>query len=200
MRALSIIRQHLSFIAIFVMIAMLPSCASPQDQFGYAVMKGNTQSAQQFVAPRYARMTITESNGQKSVPIQYAIVQQNREMASFLLANDCHKSIGGNNLTYYSARNGYPEMAKYFASQGEGSFGDIERARQDRIRSNKNAEAGGLIMLGVLAALMMGSGGGGGGGGTCYNCGNQLTVQSRYGSENVCTSCKGAIHAASGGR
>jgi len=195
MNPILIIRRYLSSIACFVIVAMLPSCASPQDQFGHAVMTGNTDAAQQFVAPRYARMTITESNGQQSVPIQYAIVQQNREMASFLLANDCHKSIGGNNLTYYSARNGYTDMAKYFASQGEGSYGDIERARQDRIQSNKNAEAGGLIMLGVLAALMMGSGSGGGGSKICPNCG-----QAHHNNDRLCVGCQGMFHAASGGR
>lgn len=179
-------------IGILVMISMLPSCASPQDQFGYAVMKGNTEGARQFIAPRYARMQITESNGQQSVPIQYAIVQNNKEMASFLLQNDCHKSIGGDNLAYYSARSGYSDMARFFASKGEGSYSDIERAKRDQARSNSNAAVGGLIALVVLASLLGGSSGGGGD--LCTNCGSAPASS----GHRVCSSCNLTIMGAAG--
>ena len=177
----------LQFVACVLLVAMLPSCASRQDQFGHAVMTGNARAAEQFVAPRFARMTITESNGQHSVPIQYAIVQQNKEMASFLLKNDCHTSIGGRNLTYYCARNGYPNMARYFALQGEGSLSDIELARRDRIRSEKASMEGGLIALGLLAALM--SRGGGGGGGSCKNCGTTGDFSGNMAYPGFCDRC-----------
>lgn len=193
MNLLMILRKHLVPVACLVLVAMLPSCASPQDQFGHAVMTGNTNSAKQFVAPRYARMTITESNGQQSVPIQYAIVQQNKEMASFLLANDCHKKIGGNNLTYYSASNGYPEMAKFFASRGEGSYGDIERARQKRDQGSQMSNSGGLIALGLLAVLAGGGGsdsGSGRYGEVCRACGGGGTSH-EWGMLGRCTECNG---------
>lgn len=189
MNSIALLQNWIRQVAGVLVIAMVPSCVSPQDQFGHAVMTGNVAAARQHVAPRYARMKITESNGQQSVPIQYAIVQNNKEMASFLLQNDCHKDIGGQNLTYYCARNGYSQMARYFASVGEGSFSDIDRAQRDRVRSNQQAAMGGLIALTVLAAMMSGSGGSGG---SCPQCKGVGTVSyTIQGAQCSCPTCGG---------
>ena len=144
-----------------VLIASLcSSClSSRQDQFGYAAMTGNVSSARQFHQPGYARMRIYESNGQKSVPIQYAIVQRNREMATFLVENGCHTSINGQNLAYYCAANGYDGMARHFAGLGAGSYADINRAKQNKARAQRSSNSGALIALGVLAMLINSSAG-----------------------------------------
>ena len=184
-------------------IAMLPGCASPQDQFGYAVMKGDTNAAQQFIAPRYARMTITESNGQKSVPIQYAIVQRNKEMASFLLANDCHKTIGGNNLVYSVIALAMDTLIWPSFSHHEAKVhtGTSKVHAKIEFKAGENADAGGLILLGVLAAMI---GGGGGSssqpseldpitymisGSTCPGCGKRFS-RSVMMPSNYCDSCR----------
>lgn len=130
-------------------------------------MTGNVAEARQYIAPRFARMEITEMNGKHSVPIQYAIVQRNKEMASFLVSNDCHKRLNRRNLAYYSAIHGYDGMARHFVSLGEGSYSDISRAKSDlvaqRARKRRTSATTALIGLGLLSMMMAGSSGSGDG-------------------------------------
>lgn len=170
-------------------LLLIPSCAIQQDQFGHAVRTNNIALAKKTVSPRFARMQIQETNEKWSVPIQYAIVNRDREMASFLLNNDCHTSLDGQNLCYYSAANGYEDMALFFAEKNQGSHSDIAKAKSDsRRKSQRNAQTA-MIGLGFLAVLMNGPGmwgdnSGGNQSDTCGQCG------ASHSGSGVCGVCQ----------
>lgn len=155
-----------SLVSLCLVGVFLSGCAVQQDQFGYAVMTGNLSTAKATLAPNYARMQIQESNGQYSVPIQYAIIQKDRQMADFLLENGAHTSLKGRSLAYYCGRNGYSSMGYYFAKKGYGSSSEVSKGLSDlaaaKRREAEAARRGTMIALGVLAFMMSNSGGGGG--------------------------------------
>ena len=144
---------------------MIASCASPQDQFGYAVKHGNIQMAKANMGHNYANMRVYETPQQYSVPMQFAIIRKDVRMADFLLDNGAHRTLDGRNLAYYSAINGNNDMAQYFVSRGIGSRADIHRAARERAewqrRERQNSEMAGVIALGALAAMMSSGGGSG---------------------------------------
>jgi hypothetical protein len=144
--------------AVAVMIGLVASCASPQDQFGYAVKTGNVQMASATVRPNFANMRVYENPKQYSVPMQFAILQNNPRMAGLLLDNGAHHSLDGKNLAYYSAVNGHDQMARYFISRGIGHGGDITLAANERAawqrQQREQAQLAGLIAFGILSAAM----------------------------------------------
>lgn len=184
-------------LAVLVLISFSSSCAVKSHQFAHAVHKGNVQSAQSFYEPGFANMkfSLTSAPGKYSLPIQYAILQKNKPMAKFLLDNGSPKRLNGQNLAYYCSYNSKSEMARYFASIGEGSYSDIGKARRDlaehkrqnRIAANRTA----LVGLAILGAIMSNgfSSGGQSGDGRCINCGS-LDAH----GDGMCSSCK-AINA-----
>lgn len=66
------------------------------------------------------------------VPMQYAISQENKPMADFLLSQGAKPVIHEINLAYYSAFNGHEEMARYFVSRNIGTPADIRDATMKR--------------------------------------------------------------------
>jgi len=141
------------------------SCASPpSDQFGFAVTRGSVSAAAAHNGPNFANMQIWKTPRQYAVPMQYAIMQGNKPMASFLLANGANHSLGGENLAYYSAANGRRDMAEYFIGRGIGSESDLSRAASaqasQRSRDRASMQVAGLIGFGILAAMAHSGGGG----------------------------------------
>lgn len=149
------------WLALFVLVCFSSGCAVRSDQFAYAVHHGNTQAAKSFYEPGFANMkySLTSAPGKYALPIQYAILHKDKSMAKFLLDNGSQRSFNGHNLTYYCATNNQGEMARYFASIGQGSYSDIakakrdlvERRRQNRIVANRTALVG-LMILGAIIA------------------------------------------------
>lgn len=151
-------------LVFFVVVCSLPSCAVKSHQFADAIYRGDVRAASLFHQPGYANMrfSISRIPGKYALPIQYAILQRNRPMAKFLLDRGSPRVLEGNSLVYYCSYYGVDEMARYFADLGEGSYSDIQRARNDLVihrRQKRNAAAiTALIGLGVLAAMMWPSG------------------------------------------
>lgn len=146
--------------AASLLACFVASCASPQDQFGYAVKHGNIQMAQANMGRNYANMRVYETPNQYSVPIQFAIIRSDTRLAGFLLDNGAHRSLDGKNLAYYAAVNGNDQMARYFVSRGIGSHADISHASRERDkwqrRERQNSQVGGIIALGILSGMMSG--------------------------------------------
>ena len=151
-------------LVLLTLVCLLPSCAVKSHQFAHAVYKGNTDSARSFHQPGYANLkfSVTSAPGKYSLPIQYAILQANKPMAKFLLDNGSENKLNGQNLAYYCAYSKQHEMARYFASIGEGSYADISKAKcnliAQRERNRRSSQIGGLIALGLLAAIISSSG------------------------------------------
>ncbi len=178
--------------ALLLIACLATNCVgSRQDQFGYAAMTGNVAMARQNIAPGYVNMKITESNGQKSVPIQYSIIQRNKPMASFLVQNGCQRTINSQNLVYYSAANGYDDMANYFVDLGIASRSEISRAHRDRAAAQRRSEQGALIALGLLAALIGSGGGSSSHSDRCDICGTDLNGYST--GQGLCQVCMGGM-------
>jgi len=153
-------------LALLVLVCFSSSCAVRSDQFAHAVHTGNVQGAQSFYEPGFANMkySLTAAPGKYSLPIQYAILHKDKPMAKFLLDNGSPRILQGRNLAYYCSYNGKGEMARYFASLGEGSYSDISKAqrdlaenrRQNRIAARRTALVG-LLFLGAIMSGMGGS-------------------------------------------
>jgi len=154
-------------LALFTLIVFLPSCAVKSHQFADAVSKGELEKARLYHEPGFANLkfSLVSAPDKYALPIQYAILEKDKSMAKFLLDNGSTKTLNGKNLTYYCAYEGKHEMAQYFASIGEGSYSDISKAKNDIRQSNRRAEAGALIALGVLAVILSNSGSASGNGG-----------------------------------
>ena len=143
---------------VFAIISNTTGLANKQDRFAHALIHGNLKTAEQLFKPKFSNLTIKQTNGQYSVPLQHAIVHGSKNMADTLLNNGAKKTIGGKTLAYYSAREGYESMAKHFVAKGFGSNMDISNARKDRhaylARLKAQRERSAEISLRLLTAFL----------------------------------------------
>lgn len=159
-------RKELTIVCCLLLA--LPSCGTlGDDAFAINVKRDRTAAAIAGIQPHRGYLRVTEKNGKKYFPIEYALINGNHDLTFALLKSGSPTRLHRRSLAYNAASVGQRTLAYSLASSGYGSTSDVSQgwskyqqvlaARRKRAAENY---AVGMQVLGLLVAAAAFSGGG----------------------------------------